>query len=128
MPARRFQGAGGHPENSGQRSPAKLGTSSPSAIRRTADAKRGLSPTSSPRHPRSAVPQPLGRVVQVPTMSQRPHSPGRSVSPFIGGPGKSTTTSLPYLSDEKFFTCPSPLCGPDHFFGAVPHFTTRDPH
>jgi len=98
MPARRFQGAGGHPENSGQRSPAKLGTSSPSAIRRTADAKRGLSPTSSPRHPRSAVPQPLGRVVQVPTMSQRPHSPGRSVSPFIGGPGKSTTTvsTLPF--------------------------------
>merc|ERR1712135_212267 len=76
MPARRFQGAGGHPENSGQRSPAKLGASSPSAIRRTADAKRGL----------------------VPTMSQRPHSPGRSVSPFIGGPGKSTTTvsTLPF--------------------------------
>jgi len=97
MPARRFQGAGGHPENSGQRSPAMPRASSPSALRRTADAKRGLSPTSSPRHPRSAVPPPLGRVVQVPTMSQQPHS-GRSVSPFIGGPGKSTTTvsTLPF--------------------------------
>mmetsp|Transcript_39176 Transcript_39176/g.104013 ORF Transcript_39176/g.104013 Transcript_39176/m.104013 type:complete len:895 (-) Transcript_39176:131-2815(-) len=92
MPAKRFQGAGGHRENSGQRSPAMPGSSSPSAPRRATDAKQWLSPTSSPRHPGSTVPQPLGRVVQVPTMSQPPHSPGRSVSPFMGRPGKSTTT------------------------------------